>query len=323
MLNRLSLAAALSLTLLLPTGSVHAAGDSGRDAAKAFAVEGLASFDKGNFEDALKSFEQAEKRFHAPPHLLYIARSQAKLGKLLEARDTYRKLMGETLAPDAPGAFKAAQADGRPELDALQTRIPKIELDSEGAPESEVHFMIDNQPIENPNELQPVNPGSRVVSAQAAGFETETKSVMVKERDLTKVLLSLRPEGQGGGDSGPGVDWRYPTIAFAVGGAGLIAGTITGVLALGKANDFKDKCPSQTNCNEKDRPLQDRSKLYGTISTVGFAVAGVGAAAGVVLIFFGPRKSASASMEGTSAAPAEEPTGLLLSPTSISYRAAF
>src|SRR4051812_10782251 len=93
-----------------PTGASASAAD--REAARGFAEKGYELFQHGDYRRALDFFTQAEKRFHAPPHYLYIARSDAKLGMLRDALVAYRRLAEETLGSDAPGPFKEAQDQG-------------------------------------------------------------------------------------------------------------------------------------------------------------------------------------------------------------------
>src|SRR5579883_2443273 len=55
--------------------------------------------------DEERAAARAEALVHAPTHLLYIARTEAKLGQLVEASETYARIQHEALAPDAPKAF--------------------------------------------------------------------------------------------------------------------------------------------------------------------------------------------------------------------------
>src|SRR6185503_12180093 len=76
--------------------------DQQRADARAAATDGAVAFQASRWAEALDLFQRAESLVHAPPHVLYIARSQVKLGHLVEAREAYRKLTSETLAPTAP-----------------------------------------------------------------------------------------------------------------------------------------------------------------------------------------------------------------------------
>jgi hypothetical protein len=94
-------------------------------------------------------------------------------------------------------------------------------------------------------------------------------------------------------------------IAFGVGGAGLVVGTVTGIMALGAHADLAERCPTG-KCFPRDdveahamRSDLSRYHTFGTVSGIGFVVAIAGGATGAVLLVTGRSK------EGTRAtAPA-------------------
>lgn len=85
-------------------------------------------------------------------------------------------------------------------------------------------------------------------------------------------------------------------VAFGVGVVGLGAGTLFAVQAKGKYDDANDFCPSFP-CNLTRDQADEREELIDdgdgkkTLSIVGFAVGGVGLAAGATLFFLSARKS--------------------------------
>ncbi len=98
----------------------------------------------------------------------------------------------------------------------------------------------------------------------------------------------------------------WPWVALGVGGAGLIAGGITGILALSAHSDLASKCGSAP-CPPSEQSAVDSYNALGTVSTVGFVVGGVGVAASVVLLLLKP------NLVSTSPAPASA-TGLQIRP---------
>src|SRR6185503_6188371 len=60
-----------------------------REAARALAKRGYELFEQRDYKTAIVCFRAAEEHVHAPPHLLYIARAQAKLGALVQAKAAY------------------------------------------------------------------------------------------------------------------------------------------------------------------------------------------------------------------------------------------
>ena len=121
-----------------------------------------------------------------------------------------------------------------------------------------------------------------------------------------------------GGDSGKSSNKTLALVAFGVGGAGLVVGSITGLIALGKSGDLKDACgPNKDTCPSTAQSDIDSYKTMGTISTVGFIVAGVGGAAGLILLLTSPKTStgnAGTSRYATVPVPVKRETGLSMTP---------
>ena len=157
---------------------------------------------------------------------------------------------------------------------------------------------------------RPVDPGSHQVKVSADGYIATEATFQVGEGGATEAKLKMdkAPGGavagpapgptEPGPDTGPknGGGSKTPAlIAFGVGGAGLLVGAITGIIAIGKHGDLKDKCNSDGNCPNNLQSDVDSYKSMGTISTIGFIVAGVGGATGVVLLLTAsPKESATA-----------------------------
>jgi len=57
------------------------ADDENRAAARSAAVAGATAMNEGRFAEAADLFTRAEALVHAPTHLLYLARTQVKLGR--------------------------------------------------------------------------------------------------------------------------------------------------------------------------------------------------------------------------------------------------
>ena len=83
-------------------------------------------------------------------------------------------------------------------------------------------------------------------------------------------------------------------VAFGVGGAGLVLGAVTGFLAMSKHSDLSNSC-TNGNCPATSQSDVDSYHTMALLSTVGFVVAGVGAAAGVVLLVTQPKSAPAQS----------------------------
>jgi acetylglutamate kinase len=78
-------------------------------------------------------------------------------------------------------------------------------------------------------------------------------------------------------------------VAFGVGGAGLVAGSVTGALALGKRSDLRGQCLSDGSCPSSQRQRIDNYHAFGTVSGIAFGVGIAGIATGVVLLVTQPK----------------------------------
>ena len=94
--------------------------------ARAAATEGIKAYNDGRWSAALDLFQRAESLLHAPTHLLYMARANAKLGRLVAARELYNKIIREPLGPKAPKAFQSAQEAAREEIAQVEPRLGKL-----------------------------------------------------------------------------------------------------------------------------------------------------------------------------------------------------
>jgi tetratricopeptide (TPR) repeat protein len=294
------LALALALAPAIATAQPEPTQEA-KDAARGLAEKGYELFEQGKYAEAITHFQQAEQRFHASPHLLFIARSRVKMGQLVEARDVYDKVVAEQLANYAPDAFRQAQAEARGELDGLRKRIPTIQLVVIGAEPESVRVTLDG--VEVPSwkiqERLPANPGAHTVTATRPGSEPITRSVTLTEGAAESVDLSFgAPAGPAGPgptpppDQGPKSSLVLPLVAFGVGGLGLGIGAITGAMSLGKVSDIEEQADcipdpddsAKQICDPSYQEDADSARTLGTVSTVAFVVGGIGIGAGVILL---------------------------------------
>ena len=91
-------------------------------------------------------------------------------------------------------------------------------------------------------------------------------------------------------------------IIGGVGAAGLVAGGVTGGLALGQHDALAAACPNG-QCPPGKRGDVDAYELLGTLSTVGFIAGGVLAAAGVTVWLTAPKAKTSGVMLAPYAGP--------------------
>ncbi len=172
---------------------------SDKATARQVATEGISLYRAGKYADALDRFKRAQALYDAPVHLLYIARSEAKLGHLVEASETYRSLDHVTLPDSAPPAWVQAVDDGRKELAVLEPRVPKLRIVVHPSAPSDATLKIDGAP-ESAAVLgiaRPTDPGSHHVELDANGFlpaEGDTTIGEGQQKDVT-LELTAAPAG--------------------------------------------------------------------------------------------------------------------------------
>lgn len=312
--------AAILATSIATTGIVLAADPSPQDIAQArdLAMQAQGAFEAGNYAESEKMWNAASTLYpQAPTLTLGLARTQAKLGKLVLAQENYKKIIREQgEAQNLSPAFKDALEAAKAEVPAVSAKLASVVIVVEGP--SNPTVTIDGQAVSAAGLglKRPVDPGSHVVKAEAPGFKPAETTFQVAESGSAQAKLKLEKSTdapavagtpQPGDDHNKSVeigtgkkpDKTLAYVALGVGGAGLVFGAVTGVLALGKHGDLADKCPDSKCPNDVSGDV-DSYKTMGTLSTVGFVVGAVGVAAGAVLWFTAPKESAAATGSASS-----------------------
>ncbi|MCC6213878.1 MAG: PEGA domain-containing protein [Polyangiaceae bacterium] len=187
-------------------------------AARKLATDGIERFNERKFPEALEKLERAQALFDAPVHLLYIARCQVELGKLVEGAETYRQLARVRLPPGASQAFEDAVAAAGPELKAVEPRVPAVTVVVAPAKTEGVALRIDGAAVSAAaiGVERPINPGRHVVEASAPGHRSARAEVELRAGQKQRVELKLVPEARAGGPA-PG---QAGATGAAKGGAG-------------------------------------------------------------------------------------------------------
>lgn len=285
--------------------------------ARAAALKGITAFDEKRYADALDLFTRAESLMHAPTHVLMIARSQAALGKLVAARESYVSLAREPLAANAPTAFKEAKADAAKELRELEPRVPSIDVRLSDPAAEDVVITMDGKPL--PAALvgvaHPVDPGTHVLSARGKAVAADEVSVQVEEGAQVAVVLELRAASDSAGGAAPEPSGDAPPppssngmriagfVGVGLGVVGIGVGATLaglGVAERGEADDAYAACgaaacvrgsPAAENVNA----LDDSASTKQTAGVVSLVAGGVLAAVGVTLIVISPQDEAAAA----------------------------
>jgi hypothetical protein len=281
---------------------LSAQSDEERAGARAAATEGAKAFRERRFPEAIDLFTRAESLVHAPPHLLYLGRSQAELGMLVQARENLLKVARESLPGNAPKAFHDAQDDAKEELQKLEARLPYVTINVDGGGAARVAVTEDGRRI--PDALvgvpRPVNPGKHQYEGVAEGLRG-TAAVELKEGERQNVVLKLEPAagvaapaaggageaagqpgapGQPGGEGaagGPSPDVQggrgmsgLRIASFPVMGLGVVGIVVGAVFAskAGSTQDEGDGIYDENGCAVVPRPLECTPEVQSEVEAL-------------------------------------------------------
>ena len=292
---------------------------SDRETARALMDDGDAKRDKGDFKAALKSYEAADAIMHVPTTGLEVARAQAQLGLLLEARETLGRLGRLPPKPGEPAAFAGARKTAESLTAEIGARIPSVTvLATNGEPGQTTVIVFDNEVVPPAASQVPrrVNPGRHSIVARSGALEKK-QDIDVAERESKAVTLDLRPAAARPADSS---DTSSPPRSgasplpkiliyggFGLGAVGLGVGAVTGILSFSKVSDVKKDCDPNGVCPARLQGDLDSAKSLGTISTIAFVAGGIGVGAGIIGLVL-------QSKEPSSEAPPAATSNLTLRP---------
>lgn len=285
-------------------GAAHAQAPSSADRATArtLAQEGYEALRDHDYAKALDRFNRANQLVRAPTLLRDLARAQVGLGRLVDAHETYSAILREGVSDEAPQPWLKAVEDAKAELAALSPRLPWVIITVSGPAHPRV--TIDGAPVPESSlgVKRAADPGRHELRALAPGYYTAKKTISLKEGETVNIAFDLedappdaapKSEDEAGTVSVATVKdpaWRKPVTigAFALGGAGIVVGSVTGILAMTKHDQLATDC-FERKCGPNEKGTLSNYRTLGMVSTIGFVAGGVATAAGVVLVLVRPQ----------------------------------
>lgn len=274
----------------------------------------MEAYQAQNYAAASDKLNRAFEILRVPTLGLWSARALAKTGKLVEASERFLLVTRLDVSGDV-SVQNQAKAEAASEREALLPKIPSLTIDVQGA-SSDAIFTLDGAPLQRAlmNVRQPANPGRHMVSVRDGNRVLEREVTLTEGQRLAVSLDMAKaketneppptfeeptasPAATTPGESSAADQAQSPglPVGFWVGvgvaGAGVVTGSVAALLASQKKSDLS--CPGDV-CAPSDRDNVDSYNRMLTISTVGFVVAGVGAATAGVFLLTRPSASAQA-----------------------------
>jgi len=324
----------LAVACLAVAPATLALTDAEKAGARAAAEQGGLAYQDGRFAEAIDYFSRAEEIVHATPHLIFIARSHAKLGHLIAAREAYLKILQEEVSAKGPRIFAETKAQAEAELADLEPRIPYVSVVVEGAESKEFEVIRDGQVL--PSVLvgipQPVDPGEHTFRAKGKQRESAEVKVMVREGAQETVRLKLDGTAVASSDPEAHRDGVTPedsgkpkkglvVAGYAALGLGVVGGVLGTVFLVQSNNSYHagdaifEGCPTTqagADCSQTERDQIAEYDSQGQTQTIvgatALAVGGAAVVTGVVLLVVG--KGKKTKLEAPSGAYVQPVIGL-------------
>jgi tetratricopeptide (TPR) repeat protein len=314
----------LAPLLGLPGAAVAHAQKSGDIGEKMF-YEGLTKMKAGKYDEACPLLDEAFRSDSRPASLFYFAECEMGAGRTSSALGLYRDYVA--LAGGLKGLIRSREKNREEEAKAavkrLEEEVPQLALTlPSGAPKGIVVSRDGVQVQEEVfGQLVPLDPGVHTVIVELPNGDKKETKIKLEKNDRKKVEVTLPKaaddddEEEDGGAAGKKKKKKkkkkgdadddeeeakpvakidqdsklVPYVALGIGGAGILAGGVTGLLALGKKGDIDKECVG-TKCSTKGLDAANGAKSMATISNIGFAVGVVGIGVGVTMLLLGPSK---------------------------------
>jgi hypothetical protein len=274
---------------------------SPRDTARELANGAADAIARGDYAQGEAMLAQAYEVYPAPTIAVLHARTLVFLGRLTDGVAAYQRATLATLGPDAPEAFRSAVASAKTELAELRPRVPRLQVlvRERGDGTGQSRLELDGKPVPSTQLGRWIlaDPGRRRVRVEWNGTSYE-RSVRLEERQSVVIELAEPPSSSLA---------RWATVgALGVGVISVGAGAISGIIAASAHGQARERCPDWrcTAGSEGARALE-RYRDLRVVSTISYAIGGVGIALGGVLLLRGSfdEPTLRVELETPSAAP--------------------
>ena len=255
----------------------------------------------GKCEEAIPHFVESLKLDAKAITLINLASCEEKTAHLADALGHWVEARARAQVENNGGIEEEAEKRAK----ALEPKVPRLTVVVPGAPAADVEVSRDGVALgaASMGVPLPVNPGGHVLVVHVKGHLDTTENVSLAEGEAKTAELKVgapTKEVAAAPTRGPAADGSSrplsPLVFIGFGAAlvGVGVGTVTGLMAFGKASTASDACPNK-ECTSAGLNAVDSGRTLGTISTVAFAVGAVGAGVGVYGLLFG-KPSASTSV---------------------------
>ncbi len=284
----------LGLAIVLMGGA--AAAQNATDAERLF-DEGIAAMEAGRFAQGCPALELSHKLDPKAGVLVALADCHARWGKTATAVTGFRSYLAivDRMPRRERARHDARAAMAREAIARLEGQVPELTLVMPDAAPEGATVVVDATPV-SPAAFDvpiPMDPGEHVITTSFPGGASHEVKVTLKEGQKQQVLLEFvaeTPKPAPRKKKPRTIAPREPTGpkpayiwgAGAIGAAGLVAGTATGLVVFARKSTIEDNCDGHL-CNAEGAEAARSAKRFATVSNVCYGIGVAGTAAAVVL----------------------------------------
>jgi hypothetical protein len=252
------------------------------------------------FAQSFEIVPRASTAFNRALALYRVGRMQETVAML----DRFLQLADAALIPAQQRQAVELQARARAALATLVVRIEPHDanLDVDGSRRTEA----------GPTRRLLVDPGTHVLVVVRGGYQTVTRQISLGAAEHSVLEVTLAPAPASPAPVQPAVPLPVPTssgarrdaaesrpgllpwVVMSVGGAALLAGTATGIMALRAESDLDEACGDGDSCLESARDEQRTLDRWVTATDVLLISGAAVTAAGIGLLWIDSKNDRSA-----------------------------
>jgi hypothetical protein len=282
--------------------------------ADALFKSGLEQMRAGRYETACPMLAKSYQLDPLPGALFTESDCEAAWGKVATAIEHYQAFVSALTALPAErrAKFDERRSLALEKIAALGPLVPELTIDVSLAPPDSLVIRRNGVAVDRAayGVSKRIDPGEYVVSAEVDGKVVWERRVRLSQGDRARVDVpwlespkspvaaaapptapTIRPTASPP-SSGTSTGRTLAYFAGGIGVGGLVAGAVTGILALQEKTTIDDNCP-QRRCNATGHDAVESARTAATVSTIGFSV-GLAGAVGATILWLSsdpPKKS--------------------------------
>lgn len=269
--------------------------DATRATVRRLADEGGHLYQDGKYAEALEKLERAYSIYPVPSIGYYSARCLQELGRWVEASERYVEVTRLEVPSTAAEVHRKAQGDSIEARRELAPRIPRLQVTVKGAAPDDVVIKVDDVPLRPAmvGLARPADPGEHVIVANRWGDVIEQR-IIVEEGGSNTIELVFDPRDPPPPPVSPeeANDVRVTSyVLMGLGGAGMLAGGITGTILLTQEVQLGDRCAGD-RCTPSSSSSVDLANSMRLPTTIALAAGGGVFVTGLLMYYLGPSSPA-------------------------------